>query len=143
MTPHPTDAADRYRRYLETLTPQTLDALGDHVTADVRFKDPFNDVRGRDAMRRVFEHMFENVSDIRFTVHDMALDGTTCFMNWRFAGRLGNREWAFDGASVITLGADGKVTCHVDHWDAAAAFYERLPVIGWLLARIRGRLAIR
>jgi predicted ester cyclase len=143
MTPRPADAADRYRRYLETLTPQSLDALGDHVTADVRFKDPFNDVRGLNAMRRVFEHMFENVSDIRFTVHGMALDGATCFMNWQFAGRLGKREWVFDGASVITLGTDGKVVSHIDHWDAAAAFYERLPVIGWLLARIRGRLAIR
>ncbi len=143
MTSRPTDAADRYRHYLETLTPQTLDALGDHVAVDVRFKDPFNDVRGLNAMRRVFEHMFKNVSGIRFTVHGMAQDGATCFMNWRFAGRLGKREWVFDGASVITLGADGKVVSHIDHWDAASAFYERLPVIGWLLAWIRGRLAIR
>ena len=39
---------DRYRRYLETLTPETLKAISDYVTEDVRFKDPFNDVRGVD-----------------------------------------------------------------------------------------------
>lgn len=143
MTADLTAAADRYRRFLETLTPERLDRLPDYVTAEVRFKDPFNDVRGPDAMQRVFRHMFENVGDIRFAVHHVALAGDTCFMDWRFEGRLGGRDWSFDGASVITLDADGKVTVHIDYWDAASAFYERLPVIGWLLARIRARLAIR
>ena len=143
MTADPTYVADRYRRFLESLTPETLDRLPDYVAEDVRFKDPFNDVRGADAMQRVFRHMFENVGDIRFAVHHVALDGDTCFMDWRFEGRLGGRDWSFDGASVITLDAEGRVAAHIDHWDAGSAFYERLPVIGWLLARIRGRLAIR
>ena len=143
MIADPTEAADRYRRFLETLTPEKLDRLPDYVTTDVRFKDPFNDVRGPGAMQRVFRHMFENVDNIRFTVHHVALAGDTCFMDWRFEGRLGGRDWSFEGASVITLDTDGKVVAHIDHWDAASAFYECLPVIGWLLARIRGRLAIR
>ena len=134
---------EKYRRYLETLTRDRLKALPDHVTQTVRFKDPFNDVRGADDMERVFDHMFDKVEDIRFRVHHALNDGNTCLMAWRFEGCLKGALWVFDGTSVITFAPDGRVAEHIDHWDAARNFYERLPVIGWLLARLRRQLAIR
>ncbi len=134
---------EAYCRYLENLTPETLARLGDYVTDDVRFKDPFNDVRGRDAMRRVFIHMFETLGQIRFTVHHAARDDDTLLIAWRFESRLRALPWAFDGTSVVRFAADGRVREHIDHWDAASDFYERLPLIGWLLARLRARVAIR
>jgi len=137
-----TAPSDRYRQYLESLSPASLAEIGDFVTPDVHFKDPFNDVRGAEAMRRVFEHMFEDVSDIRFTVRRTAVDGDVCLMHWRFEGRLRGTPWVFDGTSVVKFAADGRVSEHIDHWDAAADFYERLPVIGWLLAWIRRRLSV-
>jgi len=138
-----TPTHDRYQRYLETLTPESLKAISDYVTEDVRFKDPFNDVRGVDAMIHVFRHMFENVHGVRFTVRHALTDGVTCLMEWRFEGILGGAPWAFDGASRITFAADGRVCEHIDYWDVAGNFYERLPVIGWLLARLRQRLEVR
>ena len=133
---------DRYRRYLEDLSSATLGDLETYVTADVRFKDPFNDVRGVDAMRRVFQHMFENVQDVKFCAQDMASEGPMCFMSWRFEGKLRGNPWIFDGASIIRFAEDGRVTEHIDHWDAGVNFYERLPIIGSLLAFLRRRLAV-
>jgi len=137
------EACQRYCRYLETLTPDTLDRLGDYVTDDVRFKGPFNDVSGIDNMTRVFRHMFDNVDGIRFTVEQALSDDDRCLLAWRFEGRLSGEPWRFEGTSVLRLAADGRVSEHIDHWDSGQAFYERLPVIGWLLRRIRNRLAIR
>lgn len=141
MTELVREAAERYRRFLETLSPDRIAGLSDFVAADVRFVDPFNDVRGCEAMRRVFVHMFENVPGVRFTVHHVMTVGDTCLMHWRFEGILRGAPWFFDGTSVVTFDPDGKVVAHIDHWDAARAFYERLPLIGWLLRRIRARLA--
>lgn len=138
-----TTPQDRYRQFLETLTPATLEGLRDQVTSDVRFKDPFNDVRGADAMMRVLRHMFDAVEDIRFHVRHMMTDDDRCLMEWRFEGKLGSKPWAFDGMSTIRFAANGRVAEHIDHWDAAGSFYERLPVIGWLLAWLRRRLAVR
>ncbi len=138
-----TQAHERYRQFLETLSPQTLGQLGDHVTGDVRFRDPFNDVRGVEAMTAVFDHMFNAVRDVSFHVNHAVAQGDTCMMSWTFKGVLGNRPWTFDGASVIRFSEDGRVAEHIDHWDAARDFYERLPVIGHLLAWIRRRLAVR
>ena len=133
--------SDRYRNYLETLTLETLADLGEYVVDDVRFKDPFNDARGTDAMANIFRHMFDTVGPVRFIVEDCSGNTGTCMMSWRFEGILRGRPWTFDGTSVIKFAADGRVVEHVDHWDAASAFYERLPIIGWLLVAIRRRLA--
>jgi steroid delta-isomerase len=134
---------ERYRAFLETLSLDTLDRLSDHVTPDVRFKDPFNDVRGADAMARIFRHMFASVDNIRFTVDHSMASGDTSLMSWRFQGMLSGRQWSFEGSSVLRFAPDGRVAEHVDHWDAAGQFYERFPVIGWLLAALRRRLAVR
>jgi len=138
-----TQTLERYCRFLETLTPDTLKSLPDYVTADVRFKDPFNDVRGADTMMRVFRHMFVHVGEIRFQVDNAAMDGDTGFLKWRFSGLLRGKPWTFEGASVLRFSADGRVAEHVDHWDAARDFYEHLPLLGWLLSGIRNRLATR
>jgi steroid delta-isomerase len=137
------ESAERYRRYLETLSPETLDRLREYVTADVHFQDPFNDIHGAEALAKIFHHMFDTLGDVRFSVHHVSTDGDTCLMAWRFEAVLRNRPWSFDGASVVTFAPDGRVAEHIDHWDAARSFYEKLPVIGWLLATLRGRIAVR
>lgn len=137
-----TSPSERYRTYLETLTPESMARLDEFVSSDVRFKDPFTEVTGIDAMAQVFHHMFENLGPVAFKVHELAVDGDVCLMTWRFDAELRGRPWSFEGASSIRFDADGRVIEHIDHWDAASAFYERLPFIGWMLARIRARLAI-
>lgn len=136
------DRHEAYRTYLETLTPQSLGRLEEFVSADVRFTDPFNDVRGADAMRRVLSHMFDTVGPVDFRVSHMAADGNTCLMRWTFSGSLRGRDWTFEGMSTIHFNAEGLVSEHADYWDGASALYEKLPVIGTMLAWIRRRLAI-
>lgn len=133
----------RYCDFLETLTPDSLDRLREFVTSDVHFKDPFNDVHGASDMAKIFRHMFANVDDVRFIVHRAMSEGDVCLLEWRFEGILSGRPWSFDGTSRVRFADDGRVSEHIDYWDAAANFYERLPVIGWMLAKLRGRLAVR
>ena len=135
MLPH-----DRYRAYLETLTPETLVSIGDHVSDDVRFRDPFNDVRGVANLRQIFEHMFQTVGQVRFDIHHCLADGNTCLMQWTFHARLRQKPWSFEGSSRITFDGTGKVIEHIDYWDAARDLYEHFPLIGWLLSRIRRKI---
>ena len=137
------ESHERYRQYLESLTVVSLGRLEEHVAEGVRFRDPFNDVTGADGMRRVFRHMFATVGPVAFNVTRVASDGDACLMSWRFEATLRGRPWSFDGTSLLRFGPDGRVIEHVDYWDAAGAFYEKLPVIGGLLRWLRGRLAVR
>lgn len=136
---------DAYVRFFETLTPETLDALRGHVTPDVRFKDPFNDVTGIDAMTAIFNDMFEKVDEPAFRVTHRAQsaeDDTVWFLRWRLTGRLpalSGGDWDVAGMSEIHLAPDGRVAAHIDHWDAGRNFYERLPVIGPIIRLLRQR----
>jgi len=134
-----TPKMERYKAYLESLTPETLQDLSSYVTDEVYFKDPFNDVRGADHMQRVFQHMFENLKDIRFIVHQTIEQDNICMMEWRFESRLRDKKWGFDGASKIAFSDDGRVQLHIDYWDAAGSFYARLPLIGTLIRWIGKR----
>ena len=134
-------ACDNYRRYLETLRPETLPELLKYVSADVHFQDPFNDVHGINAMAEIFRHMFELVGPVRFTVYQAQAAGRVGLFSWRFEGQLFGKPWVFNGTSVVTFDEDGMVIVHIDHWDAAQNFYERLPLIGCPFAWLRRRLA--
>ena len=132
-----------YAAFLEGLTADNLSELANHVTSDVRFVDPFNDVTGVDQMTRVFAAMFSEVGPVRFSVKEMRGDTSTGMLAWHFEAQLRGKMWSFAGTSVVRFSPDGRVAEHIDHWDAAQNFYERLPVIGWLLGALRRQLATR
>jgi len=123
-------------RHYEALQPAGLDALVALYSEDCRFKDPFNEVQGRAAVRRIFEHMFETVDAPRFVVREAFSSGTQAFLAWDFlAGRFVIR-----GASHLRFDAAGQVSEHRDYWDAAEELYEKLPVLGALMRLLKRRL---
>jgi steroid delta-isomerase len=135
MTHADTRVAALIARY-ETLQPADLDRLVALYAEDCRFKDPFNDVRGRTALRRVFEHMFETLKAPRFVVIEAFVEGDQCFLGWDFhAGDLVVR-----GASHLRFDGGGLVATHRDYWDAAEELYEKLPVLGALMRLLKRRL---
>ena len=136
-----TSPAQRYRRYLENLAGDSLDALDRYVAPDVRFRDPFNDITGRSALRAVFAHMFATVKDLHFEVSTMMEEGQLCLMSWNLTGRLRGRPWRVEGMSRISFTDQGLVQEHIDYWDAAGQFYEHLPLLGPVIAALRRRLA--
>ncbi|MDX1710497.1 MAG: nuclear transport factor 2 family protein [Rhodovibrionaceae bacterium] len=137
------ESARAYAQFFEQLDRDSLERIEQLCAPEVRFKDPFNDVTGVAAVRRVFEKMFEDVDDPAFEVTDIACSGQTAYLRWRFffRPRKASRQWRIEGMSEVAFDTDGRVLSHIDHWDAAGQLYERLPIIGTLLRKIRRRLA--
>jgi len=136
-------ALDRYARLFASLTPATLDALCEQVTEEVHFRDPFNDIHGRDAFRHLLQDMFARSACPSFTVveacwHDASEIG---WLRWHFnaelpvIGRL-----SVEGCSRILLDEAGRVREHLDYWDSAPV-YLQLPLIGSVLRRIQRRVS--
>ena len=140
------ERVDALVRVFETLTPQSVAELAQFYAANCRFKDPFNDIRGRDELQAVFMHMFEQLDAPRFIVRERVVDAPRVFLTWDFEFRF--RSWARDktqtihGGSLITFDAAGLVTSHRDYLDAAEELYEKLPAVGGLMRWLkqRGRL---
>jgi steroid Delta-isomerase len=132
------------QQFFETLSRSSLDAIGQIYADDARFKDPFNEVRGLPAVRRVFEHMFEQVDEPRFTVTHAVAQGNDAFLTWKFLFRMKgspDRPQVIRGATHIQFDADGRVAVHRDYWDAAEELYEKLPLLGSLMRFLKRRAA--
>lgn len=138
-TPRSTPAAlDRLVEWYETLSPQSLERIAELYAHDAVFKDPFNDVAGRAAIRRVFAHMFETTQQPRFRVASRLAGEREAFVTWIFSFRAARRDFEIRGATQLVFDAHGKVVLHRDYWDAAEELYAKLPVLG-ALTRLLGR----
>jgi hypothetical protein len=133
-----------YGRYFEDLTPDTLPEIARIATPDMRFRDPFNDVRGIDNVVRLLGTMYAHGTP-RFEILDRALGQSAGYILWRFTNDPGGGRapLMITGMSEIHFAPDGRISEHIDHWDSGGQFYERIPVLGWLIRLVRKRLELR
>lgn len=138
MTP-----AERYVQFFRQLTPASLAEIAQLFAADARFKDPFNDVRGIEAIRHVFEHMFAITELSRFDIIQYATHDNCLLILWHYEFKARDSKLAgiIPGTSVVYFNADGKVQEHVDYWDPAEHVYAKVPILKTLMAWLRRRIS--
>lgn len=136
-------AVQQLVQFFEQLQPQDLPRLPELYAADVRFKDPFNEVQGLPAIERIFAHMFESLDSPHFIVSERIVQGQQCFLVWDFRFRFKRFEtttWqTVRGGTHLVFNDAGLVTLHRDYWDAAEELYEKLPVVGGVMRWLKRR----
>ena len=138
------ETIEAYVAFFENLSPESLHRLDALCAPDVRFNDPFNDVHGVAHFRAVLAKMFHDVAEPHFEVTDRALSKHACYLRWVFTYRVAGSNAKLrriEGVSEIHFDATGKVTAHIDHWDAGAQIYERIPVLGALVRMVKRRMS--
>ena len=140
---HPDPRVARVVAFFEALTPADLGRIGEFYTDDARFKDPFNEVQGQAAIKKIFAHMYIALHEPRFSVRDIVAEGDQCFLTWDFLFRFKRFsptvEQCVRGGSHIVFGDDGRIALHRDYWDAAEELYEKLPAVGSLMRWLKRR----
>lgn len=133
----------RLVRFYEAIERASLRARLELIYAsDAQFKDPFNEVRGVEAIVRIFQHMFEQVDQPRFVVTSTVLQGDDAFLTWEFLFRMkrfSGEAQCIRGATHIRFDTNGAVMTHRDYWDAAEELYEKLPIIGSVMRWLKRR----
>lgn len=141
---HATPDLQPFVAYFEQLHREDLPRLGRFYAADTRFKDPFNEVVGVEAVAGIFRHMFDTLDEPRFVVRDVIVQGDQAFLAWDFLFRMRRFDrggQCIRGASHLRFGPDGLITEHRDYWDAAEELYEKLPLVGGLMRWLKRRAA--
>ncbi len=136
-------ALDAYARTFAELTPDTVDSLCDLVNEHVHFRDPFNDIKGTDALRHLLMDMFERAGRPEFYLKDVVWHqaSDSGWLRWQFSAQLpviGTLD--VEGCSRIRLDAQGRVLEHLDYWDSAP-IYLQLPLVGRILRKIHRRIS--
>lgn len=131
-----------YIAAFENLTPENLPGLLVLVAPDVHFKDPFNDVRGRDTFEAVFRDMFGKLDHPVFKVERSYSEGPYAVLVWTFTASMKGDPQEITGTSELEFAEDGLVRAHIDYWDAASQVYEKFPLIGPVLRLLKLRIGV-
>lgn len=127
---------DKYVDYLEQLSPANISQFEDFVSNDVRFKDPFNDVKGDREVRKIFNRMLDDLPLHKFKALNRVCGHQSAMMQWQFWPNK-DKTLVIEGTSFIRFDSLGQVSEHLDYWDTSSELYAKLPVIGlptqWLL----------
>ncbi len=138
-------AVDRIRRYFGDMTPQSVTELTDHVYAeDAYLNDTLHDARGLPAIKAYFLRTIGNAKAVRVRIVDVTVSGPEVYTRWEMTieadALAGGRPVTSPGMTHFRLDRDGRVLLHKDYWDSAGGFFEHVPVLGWAIRKIRGRL---
>lgn len=136
---------DALIHFYEHLTPERLPELHRLYADQAHFRDPFNDVVGVQGIEAVFRHMYTQVDDPRFCITDTVVQEQAAMLAWtfhfRFKGWRPQVEQVVHGMTHLRLDTDGRVDLHRDYWDAAQELYEKFPLLGPVLRRLRKNLS--
>lgn len=127
--------------WFEAMSANSLASLDQVYAHDARFCDPFNEVKGLSAIVAIYGHMFENLTDPRFVITEIIEQDQRIFMSWQFLFQWRGQSFDIPGGTRFRLDGNGLVVDHQDYWDVAQGLYEKLPALGWLLKRLRHRMA--
>jgi steroid Delta-isomerase len=142
MALHCPDSLAPVAGFFNGFEPGKLDSLGDFYSPGVEFQDPLNHTRGLPALRRVYEHLFQQLSGIAMTVTDAHGDDRTGFLLWTMNYQFRGKSRSIVGTSHLCFAPDGRVATQTDHWDASFPVYGEFPLIGLTMRGIKRLVSV-
>jgi steroid Delta-isomerase len=139
MALHCPDSLSAVADFLNEMTPEKLERLGDIYGPGIKFHDPIHDASGLQELRQVLASRFQKMAGMEFTVEDAHGDDRTGFLLWIATYQDRGYERVIHGTSHFKFATDGRISAQRDHWDASFALYGALPVLGWLMRIIKRR----
>ena len=118
-----------YINLFSNLSPDNIDEFDNLISKDIIFVDPFNNVKGINAFKNIFHHMFENVKEPRFFVLDYSINKQRVFLKWKMTFFAFKSLQTIEGMSELLLNDNGKVVSHIDYWDTLNSLFIKIPFI--------------
>ncbi|MDP4589509.1 MAG: nuclear transport factor 2 family protein [Burkholderiaceae bacterium] len=137
MTQEGIQRFDDIADWFENLSPQTLAQIDCIYAENATFIDPFNAVHDRVSIHDIYAHMFKTLEQPAFKITRKIVSMHQGCMVWRFTFKLKKRVFDIEGSTVFEINEQGLITLHRDYWDTSRELYEHVPILGYLLKRLR------
>lgn len=135
--------AKAYGDFFESLKKEeSIESYKVYFDAHSLFEDPFQKVKGVDAIFEVFQAMYRDLHHPLFVIDEVITQNDIAYLRWRFSFAFGvhKESQQFEGVSRVVFSDVGKVLSHQDYWDAASNVYEHIPLLGSLMRLIKKRI---
>jgi ketosteroid isomerase-like protein len=128
------------------LNKHTVSEVVDEFYAEnIEFSDPVEKITGREGIKKYYTNMYQNVKEIRFNFSEMVSQGDTVVGVWVMTLKTDSlnagEPFQVEGNSVIRF-KDGKAIYHRDYFDMGAFIYEKIPVLGWMVRKVKSKLQL-
>lgn len=138
------DYRSRIISMYNTFNGRNPEVLNTFYSADVVFEDPITRIQGLDNLKAYYKHAYENVLSIRFEFQEIMQDQNKFIGPWTMKARIkglnGGDEYSVHGLSVLTFNEQGLIYFHRDYLDLGEMVYERLPVQGFIIRKLKSLL---
>ena len=128
------------QKWYETLSKDNLTDIKDFYDNEVFFKDPFNEIHGREKIEKIFKDMFHKLERPHFVFIDTIQNGNQAFITWDFIFTNKKETYTIHGSSHLKMNADGFIIYHRDYWDVGEELLLKLPVIKNLYGFLRKKI---
>lgn len=138
------EVLENYKLLFENLSVEAVEEDFLQVFShDVYFKDPFNAVHGLAQLQTIFRHMFTSLLEPQFRILDFAGNQNRGFLEWQltFKLKVDGDSQLIQGTSKIKINQHNQVCSHIDYWDSGEYVYQKVPLLGRVIAMINKRLS--
>mgnify|MGYP001184047115 FL=1 len=131
--------AKKYGNFFENIAEDKIDVLNTLCTKDILFKDPFNSFTGLEKFKKVFQHMYKQAADPKFSVVHISVSSRTAYMKWVFST---SKLIKIEGVSEIKFNEEGLVCSHIDYWDSASQVFIKIPILKYFIRYLIKKFSI-
>jgi hypothetical protein len=136
----------RFKQFFADFSPGKIDDLLDHTYAErLYFNDTLKTLHDRASLRHYLQDSAAATELCVVEVDDMISNGRgDYYFRWRMRIRFKRfsrgQTTESIGISQIRFDGDGRVIFHQDFWNAADGLFQHIPLLGWMIRKIKQRL---
>lgn len=138
-------AIESFSDFISRLSEENIRAKARKVYApDAYLNDTLKESEGIDRIEAYFIETARAAEEIAAQVEDVAESGGNYYFRWTMSVRFKKFKKGETvrsvGMSHIRFNSAGQVVLHRDYWDSGGNLFEHIPVVGWMIRRIKARL---
>ena len=138
--------SEKIKYFFDHLTKDRMELVSEFYHEQVDFIDPVGSIKGSEKIKAYYLEMYKNVKSIKFDFSEFIVSGNNVVGVWKMTlitDKLNDGEpIVVDGNSVIRFDENGKATYHRDYFDMGAFIYENVPVLGFIVKKIKNRMKV-
>jgi hypothetical protein len=132
---------DDFCQLYQSLGKGNLNQLNQVYQQDIVFIDPIHQIDGLTALTIYFKHLYENMLSCNFNIENVIIDDQQACIIWTMeychSKINGGKTIVVNGSSFLKY--DDKIYYHRDFFDVGQMLYEKLPLLGGVIAMVKKR----
>jgi hypothetical protein len=135
---------ERIKSAFTNMNARNVEILDQFYDEKIHFQDPLGVHKGRDSVKSYYANIYKNVTFIEFEYTNTISEGNKHLLVWTMnlkAKGLNSGELvSLAGNSVIIFNEKNLVSYHRDYFDIGEFIYEYIPILGWVIKKIKKKL---